>query len=48
MKFVFTLGVAVALCVLTGAIVVYPDGSVSFAPLIGFIESVLPGGTGIG
>ena len=42
MKFVFTLGGALALCILTGAIVVYPDGSISFGPLIGFIESVLP------
>ncbi len=41
MKFVFTVGAAVAFCVLTGAIVIDPDGSISFAPLIGFIESIL-------
>ena len=41
MKFVFSLGGALVLCILTGAIVIYPYGSISIAPLIGFIESVL-------
>ncbi len=48
MKLLFAIGLAATFCVLTGAIVVYPDGTVSFAPMIDFFESVFPGGFDIG
>ena len=48
MKMLFAFGLAATFCVLTGAIVVYPDGTISFAPMIDFFESVLRDGIDIG